>query len=157
MSTTAKTGTEIGTATGVGAGALCLAAMKDGVFVKHSNMILAKHSDSFISTAKKSFSESVATKLTEATKHIGNKDKFSKVAKSAIDLVDDANMKKKLMAQIDDLTKNLNKAIKIDKMKCFGGKIALVMGGVTACGALIGNLVGKAIDASKQKKELSEV
>ena len=157
QSPTTKKATKIGATAGAGASVAYIAAKRNGIFTQRSNQIVAKHADAFISAAKKCFNEPVVNKLAEATTHIGNKEKFAEVAKSAVDLIDDVNVKEKFIPQMEQATKNIHKLIKKDKIKCIGGAVALTIGTLAAGGAVIGNIVGKVIDAHKQKKEMAEI
>ena len=155
--TTTKKTTKLGAAAGAGASVAYIAAKRNGIFTQRSNQIVAKHADSFISAAKKCFTEPVAAKLAEATAHIGNKEKFAEVAKSAVDFIDDANMKEKFLAQMDNATNNIHKLIKKDKIKCIGGAVALTVGALAAGGAIVGNIIGRVIDSHNHKKEMAEL
>ena len=157
MPTTADMGTKIGAAAGAGASVAYIAAKRNGIFTQRSNQIVAKHADAFVKAAQKCFDEPVVSKLKEATTHIGNKEKFAEVAKSAVAFIDDANIKEKFISQMDDATRNIHKLIKKDKIKCIGGAVALTVGALAAGGAIIGNVIGKAIDTHNQKKEMKEI
>lgn len=157
MPTTAKMSTGIGATVGAGASVAYIAAKRNGIFTQRSNQIVAKHADAFVKAAQKCFDEPVVSKLKEATTHIGNKEKFAEVAKSAVDFIDDANIKEKFISQMDDATRNIHKLIKKDKIKCIGGAVALTVGALAAGGAIIGNVIGKAIDTHNHKKEMKEI
>ena len=96
--TATKKGRKLGAAAGAGASVAYIAAKRDGIFVQRSKEIVSKHADAFISAAKNCFDEPVVAKLTEATTHIGNKDKFAEVAKKAADYIDDVDMKNKFLS-----------------------------------------------------------
>ena len=154
--TATKKGRKLGAAAGAGASVAYIAAKRDGIFVQRSKEIVSKHADAFISAAKNCFDEPVVAKLTEATSHIGNKDKFAEVAKKAADYIDDIDMKNKFLSQMDDAAKNIHKLVKTDKIKCIGGAVALTVGALAAGGAIIGSVIGKAVDAHNAKKETTE-
>ncbi len=159
--TAVSKGRKIGAVAGAGASVAYIAAKRDGIFTQRSKEIVSKHADDFISVAKEHFKfpqqDSIIAKISEATKHIGNKEKFAEYARQASEFIDDVDMKKTFLSQMDNANKNIHKLVKKDKIKCIGGAVALTVGALAAGGAIVGSIVGKVIDNHNQKKQAKEI